>query len=86
MERIVEKSFEPNAELQRSLFAEAEPYPMNNDQEQTRQIREQLEKVQAEQKSSEKTTFSFKRNIRISSCVGDDDDDEEEEDNHSNNE
>ncbi len=64
---VVEKTFLPDPNLQRSLAFEAESDPMNNDQEQTWPTREELEKAQAEKKSNKKTCS--KRNIRISSCL-----------------
>ena len=54
MKTIAEKTIEPNAELQRSLTAEAESDLMNNDQEQTWPTQEELEKAQAEQNQMKK--------------------------------
>ena len=54
MKTIVEKTFVPDVEHQRSLVAEAELDPTNNDEEQTWPTQEELEKAQTEQNQIKK--------------------------------
>ena len=54
MKTVVEKISLPDFENQRSLTAETESDPMNNDQEQTWPTQEELEKAQAEQNQIKK--------------------------------
>ena len=65
MKTIVEKSYDPVAELQRSLVGEAESDPMNKDQEQTWPTQEELEKAQAEQNQIKNVFQKVHRNIKL---------------------
>ena len=82
MKTIVEKSFEPNPEQQRSLVAEAESDPLNTDQEQTWPTQEELEKAQAEQNQMKKRVPKGTSEYQAAWIVSDD----EEEDKNSINE
>ncbi|CAF3401011.1 unnamed protein product [Rotaria sp. Silwood2] len=54
---IVEKTYLSEKDLQRSLAFEAEPDPMNNDQEQTCPTTEELKKAQAQQNELKKHVY-----------------------------
>ena len=79
MKTIVEKTFEPTSELQRSLVAEAESDPLNNDQEQTWPTQEELEKAQAEQNQIKKRVPKGTSEYQAAWIVSDEEDDNNEQ-------
>jgi len=75
MKTIVEKTFLPSADLQRSLAFEAESDPMNNDQEQTWPTTEELEKAQTEQNQIKKRVPKGTSEYQAAWILSDDEED-----------